>query len=453
MLVHAVLLDQARHWHLGLGATDDTPARLQADYVRELRPDDTRRRYRLDPAAGALQTEPLRQARPRLQLRYIVEADAAASSAVAVVTPAPAASTAASASPLARRGAAKPTRAGTAARRAQAQAKAKAQARAQARAQAPAASTPALGAVAPAAAEDVAGSLMTAPTSTDVAVAPAPGEQPASDDALPTTAEPRSGSTMAATGPDVVDGVPTRPDAATASAVTAGREAAADDFEWPPSTRIRYNLTGHYRGPVQGQAQVEWLREGRHYQMHLDVVVGLSFAPLLVRRMSSDGSLGPTGLRPERYDEEGKRAFGPERRFQLHFDDDSVLLSHGRRVPRPPTVQDTASQFGQLTWMLRREPERLVVGGRLELDLALPRRVDRWTYDVVATETIWAPFGPVEGFHLKPRPLVPPQGVLAPEIWIAPTLGYLPVRIVIHQDAETWIDLAIDRPPEQAATR
>ena len=40
---------------------------------------------------------------------------------------------------------------------------------------------------------------------------------------------------------------------------------------------------------------------------------------------------------------------------------------------------------------------------------------------------------------------------LTAEFWAAPSLQYLPVRIVIRQDAETYIDLLIDRLPQQAA--
>jgi hypothetical protein len=36
-------------------------------------------------------------------------------------------------------------------------------------------------------------------------------------------------------------------------------------------------------------------------------------------------------------------------------------------------------------------------------------------------------------------------------MWFAPSLQYLPVRILIRQDAQTYVDLLIDRLPEQAA--
>jgi hypothetical protein len=38
-------------------------------------------------------------------------------------------------------------------------------------------------------------------------------------------------------------------------------------------------------------------------------------------------------------------------------------------------------------------------------------------------------------------------------MWVAPTLQYLPVRILIRQSAETFVDLNIEKLPEQAAER
>jgi len=117
---------------------------------------------------------------------------------------------------------------------------------------------------------------------------------------------------------------------------------------------------------------------------------------------------------------------------------------------RLPGVQDTASQFVQMTYLFRSGARRLVAGGQIELPLALPKRVDRWIYDVVGEETLATPFGPVPAWHLKPRRIGDPS-TLAVEAWFAPRLDYLPVRLLIRQSDENFIDLVIDRLPQQAA--
>ena len=226
--------------------------------------------------------------------------------------------------------------------------------------------------------------------------------------------------------------------------------ASAVTFTWPPSTRMRYVLTGNYRGPIDGRAQVLWLREGPRYQVHLDVHIGPPFAALIERQMSSDGRLGPEGLVPRRYDERTHIAFRAPRALTMYFDRDGVQLANGRRVPRPAGVQDTVSQFVQLTWRFTLDPSLLSTGRVIELPLALPRRVETWVYDVGGLETLSTPLGAVEAVHVKPRREPRPGGDLVAEMWFAPTLQYLPVRIVIRQDAETWIDLVVEQLPEQA---
>lgn len=261
----------------------------------------------------------------------------------------------------------------------------------------------------------------------------------------PATPEPASAAA------DLPAEAASMPTVAATPADGATSQPAGPAFDWPASTRLSYALHGYYRGEMHGSAQVEWLREGERYQVHLDVTVGLPFAPLFTRRMSSDGLIVADGLAPRRYDEETHRAFGSPRRATLRFEDGAVVMGDGRRLPSLPGVQDTASQFVQLTWMFTTQPHRLQRGHEVEMPLALPREVGRWTYDVIGEETVHAPFGAIEAVRLKPRRPAR-RDTLAVETWIAPSLQYLPVRIRIQQDDQTWIDLVIERPPLQAAS-
>ena len=226
---------------------------------------------------------------------------------------------------------------------------------------------------------------------------------------------------------------------------------AAAPFEWPVSTRISYTVTGNVRGEVHGDAQVEWIRIGSYYQVHLDVTLGLRVAPLMTRSMSSEGYITAEGLSPRRFDQLTKVGMGDRRRAVVQFDPGQVTLANGQRLARPAGVQDTASQFIQLTYLFSTRPERLRSGDSVELQLALPRNLSNWTYDVLNEEPVYTPFGAIQAFHLKPRRSARAGGDLSAEIWFAPQLRYLPVRIRIHQDAETYIDLILDQKPELAA--
>jgi hypothetical protein len=232
--------------------------------------------------------------------------------------------------------------------------------------------------------------------------------------------------------------------------ILPARGPSAEPFDWPASTRVTYNLSGNYRGEMTGSAQVEWIRVGQKYEVHLDFLVGPDFAPIIRRRMTSTGELTADGLTPTRYDEETDVAFQKRRRVTLRFEGGDIWLANGDRHERWRGVQDTASQFVQLTYLFTVQPDLLKVGNTIEVPLALARSVNRWLYDVIDEQVLQTPFGPLPAVHLRPRRAIAKPGDLTAEIWFSPQLRYLPVRIRVEQDPQTWADLVIARKPDLA---
>jgi hypothetical protein len=238
---------------------------------------------------------------------------------------------------------------------------------------------------------------------------------------------------------------------AAASPASAPASApAAGGFQWPTATRVSYHLNGYWRGDLNGSAEVEWIRIDERYQVNVDLRAGPEFAPIFSRKMTSEGRIAASGLVPERYDEDTKVMFRERRRISVLFAPESVTLGNGQQRERLAGVQDTASQFIQFTWMFGSDPERLRVGNSFEFPLALPRSMNRWTYDVAEEETLYTSFGNLATFHLKPRRAVRRPGEWLVEMWFAPELRFLPVRIHIEQDAGAFVDLMIAKKPEIA---
>ena len=225
--------------------------------------------------------------------------------------------------------------------------------------------------------------------------------------------------------------------AAVAAAAAASAAAAAASLDrWPTDTRLTYQLTGYFRGPLVGDARVLWQREGDRYQVRLDVSIPLFGTQVL----TSQGAVAPDGLLPRAYEElrPGKRRFA-------QLGDEVVVLENGRTLPRPPGVQDTASQFMELSQRFATGKDVLEVGRTVTVWLARPGGLDQWTYDIVERETLRTPqLGELEAFHLKPRGLGMPRGNISAEMWIAPSLQYLPVRIKVLMGNEAWLDLVVD---------
>ena len=219
------------------------------------------------------------------------------------------------------------------------------------------------------------------------------------------------------------------------SAIVSEDEKSAWLSTWPVSTRLSYTLTGYYRGDFSGKARVQWLRNADRYQAQVDVNVAL----LLNMRMTSQGRITPTRLWPEAYEEVRR---GKTRTARLG--DQLLYLDNGNSLPRPPLLQDTASQFVQLSQDFALGRHKLQVGAVVPVMLARPGGVDEWVYDVVSVDTLSTRLGDVPAFHLKPRPLANPRGSIAVDMWFAPRLQHLPARIRLTLNEDTWLDLMLD---------
>jgi hypothetical protein len=155
--------------------------------------------------------------------------------------------------------------------------------------------------------------------------------------------------------------------------------------------------------------------------------------------MTSQGQVRDHELAPAVYEES---RIGKRRSVLIQ---DKIVLDNGSQVPRPDGVQDTASQFVELSHRFKTGQLPLEVGRSVTLWMARPGGVDQWTYDVADKEVLQTPqLGAVEAFHLKPRRLVDPRGNVTAEMWFAPTLQYLPVRIVVLS-GEAKVDLLVDK--------
>jgi hypothetical protein len=203
---------------------------------------------------------------------------------------------------------------------------------------------------------------------------------------------------------------------------------------WPIDTRLSYRVGGYFRGELHGNARVEWLRDGDRYQTRIDIDLGL-----VSMVMTSQGQVREKELLPSMYEEST-----PGKRRSVRIQE-KIALSDGSEVPRPDGVQDTASQFVELSHRFSSGQLVLEVGRSVGFWMARPGGVDFWTYDIADKEMLQTPFlGAVEAFHLKPRPLANPRGNVTAEMWFAPSLQYLPVRIrVIQGDAN--LELSIDK--------
>jgi hypothetical protein len=235
----------------------------------------------------------------------------------------------------------------------------------------------------------------------------------------------------------------------TAASTPGNADPSAPTFVWPKATRVTYKLQGYFRGPIYGQSSVEWLREDKRYQVFIDASVGPSFAPLGSWRLSSEGEIRPEGLYPRRYENFNRLLTRSAPVQGLQFDDDTVTLAMGGKVPRTPDMQDPASQFVQLAYRFIQNPALLTPGNTVTMTMVLLKKVETLAYDVLNEEILHTPLGDLSTFHVRPRRAEGDSNNMSAEIWFAPELQYLPVRILMRADAKTFLDMQMDRAPQQ----
>ncbi len=268
------------------------------------------------------------------------------------------------------------------------------------------------------------------------AAAPAvPAEPAASAPAVPASAPMEPASAPIEPAPAEQAPAPAQEAIAAASAPASPASGAVAALEsWPADTRLSYRLGGYWRGDIHGSARVQWQRQNGNYQTGVEIDL-----TLLSVSMTSQGEVTPQGLAPKQYEETQ-----PNRTRGVRLGPDSIVLHDGRNVPRPAGVQDTASQFVELSHRFSSGREALEVGRSVSFWMARPGAVDLWTYDVVGRETLQlGELGAIEAFHLKPRPIANPRGNITAEMWFAPSLQYLPVRIRVKMGDEAHLDLMV----------
>jgi hypothetical protein len=214
--------------------------------------------------------------------------------------------------------------------------------------------------------------------------------------------------------------------------------------DWPQDTRINVKISGYFRGQVTGSGAVTWQREAEKYQARVVVSFGLGGFT-----MTSQGTVTDAGLVPSIFEES---IVGRLR--NARFEEDAITIGSGKRIPRAGlpggvgagTFQDSASQFVELAWRFATGRATLAPGATVTYWLGRPEGLYQYIYDISGPEPMNLPkFGTVNTWHLTPRPIpgLKPDAIYG-EIWIAPSLQYLPVKIRMRNAQGVYLDLLVD---------
>jgi Protein of unknown function (DUF3108) len=218
---------------------------------------------------------------------------------------------------------------------------------------------------------------------------------------------------------------PTDPNAETARPPAADPPAPPTvTVAVPGAARLRYELLGQARGlAYHANATLDWRQDGQRYEARLEVGAFLVGS----RVQTSRGDLRAEGLRPQHFSDVVRR----ERHLEFDHEAASLRADGGAPVPMPAGTQDRLSVFLQLAGLLAAATPSPAPGQRWDIPVAGLPTVETMSFVFVGSETLQLPAG--EWQALKLRRLPRREGAQQLEVWFAPALNHLPVRILLRE--------------------
>jgi hypothetical protein len=206
----------------------------------------------------------------------------------------------------------------------------------------------------------------------------------------------------------------------------------ASAFKIPASAFLKYQVVGMSKQlNYSAWAEFSWQQDGQRYDSKLEVGAFL----LGSRSQTSQGTLGAEGLMPQR--------FGDKYRSEVasHFQRDKGVISFSTNAPEVPLLkgaQDRLSVVMQIAALLSAEPERYPVGTMLSFQTVATRDAEVWLFLVEKFENLQLPFGDVDTIKINRKPRK--EFDQAIELWFAPSIDYLPVRLRVTNANGDFVD-------------
>nr|WP_245623519.1 DUF3108 domain-containing protein [Paraburkholderia nodosa] len=279
------------------------------------------------------------------------------------------------------------------------------------------------------------------PAAAPAHAAPKPAPRPAEPHTLHAVTPPKPHPKAPASPPDT-QAASTPAAASPASASAAGTSGTASTapgngkqpsaqatqashglkFSVPPSGELQYDT--FYNGVRNQPGTIHWSSDGQRYEMV--VRVPLPFVGEF--SWTSKGHVDAFGLAPDQYIE--KRGHRPSDVTIFNRTDKQIVFT---RTPNslalPDAAQDRFSMVMQLASLVRGDPDAYKPGVTREFYVADNDSGETWPITTIGDETVSTDHGYVTARHFMrlPRREGDKRRI---DVWLAQSLGWLPVRLV-----------------------
>ncbi|KVP01707.1 hypothetical protein WJ83_13000 [Burkholderia ubonensis] len=257
-------------------------------------------------------------------------------------------------------------------------------------------------------------------TSTQTAAEGVPAAAAASAGGTATGASGASGASAAAAG-------------GASGAATAGPASNGVKFAAPPSGDLQYDA--FFNGMQNSTGTIHWRTDGQTYELSVTMPVPF-IGPF---RYRSQGRVDAYGIAPDRYVEQrGKR---PEDIAIFNREIRQVVFTRTPdNAPLPDGTQDRFSMLMQLSGLVRGNPDAYRRGVTQQFFVIDNNSGETWPITVIGDEPVQTAAGFIETRHFMrlPRRAGDTRRI---DMWLAPSLGWLPARLVQTEPNGAQIEL------------
>jgi len=245
---------------------------------------------------------------------------------------------------------------------------------------------------------------------------------------------PAAASTAsAASGTSGASGTPAASTADASGAATPGPATNGVKFSAPPSGDLQYDT--FYNGMQNMIGTIHWRTDDHTYDLSVSMPVPF-VGPFTYR---SEGRIDAFGVAPDRYVE--KRGRRPEDIAIFNREIHQVVFTRTpNNAPLPDGVQDRFSMLMQLSGLLRGNPSAYKPGVTQQFFVIDNNSGETWPITVIGDEDVQTQTGNIRARHFMrlPRREGDTRRI---DMWLAPSLGWLPARLVQSEPNGTQIEL------------
>ncbi|KVF73943.1 hypothetical protein WS75_16655 [Burkholderia sp. FL-7-2-10-S1-D7] len=235
------------------------------------------------------------------------------------------------------------------------------------------------------------------------------------------------------------------------SAATPGPATHGVKFAAPPPGDLQYDT--FYNGMQNMIGTIHWRTDGHTYDLSVSMPVPF-VGPFTYR---SEGRIDAFGVAPDRYVE--KRGKRPEDIAIFNREIRQVVFTRTpNNAPLPDGVQDRFSMLMQLSGLVRGNPSAYQPGVTQQFFVIDNNSGETWPITVIGDEDVQTQAGIVRARHFMrlPRRDGDTRRI---DMWLAPSLDWLPARLVQTEPNGSQIELlwhgrlAAPGAPADGATR